>query len=102
MGKYRGQLSGSLRAISKTISNAAKELGCYVIVTDLVGEISHGPWKGLVYDGSSVASDMHGVIIRKCRDRDREVVLVNIEPTPLLPVPCFISRSPEASFRFEK
>lgn len=65
--------------LTKTVRNAAKTLGCYVIGTDLVGEISHGPWKGMVYGGSSVASDMYGDIIGQCRDRDREVVLVIVK-----------------------
>ncbi len=70
---------GHSEELSRTVRNAAKEIGCYVIGTDLVGEISHGPWKGLVYGGSSVTSDRYGEIIGQCRDRDRDVVLVNIE-----------------------
>jgi len=71
---------GHSEKLSQTVRNAAKEIGCYVIGTDLVGEISHGPWKGLVYGGSSIASDSQGKIIGKGRDRDRELVLINIEP----------------------
>jgi len=74
---------GHSEQLRKTVRNAAKELGCCVIGTDLVGEISHGPWKGLVYGGSSVACDRHGEIIGQCRDRDRDVVLVTIEQRPL-------------------
>ena len=70
---------GHSEQLSQTVRNAAKEIGCYVIGTDLVGEISQGPWKGLVYGGSSLASDRHGEIIGQCRDRDRDVVLINIE-----------------------
>ena len=73
---------GHTEQLRKTVRNTARELGCYVIGTDLVGEISHGPWKGLVYGGSSVASDRHGEIIGQGRDRDRDVVLINIEQVP--------------------
>ncbi len=65
--------------LSLTVRNTAKKLACYVVGTDLVGEITHGPWTGLVYGGSSLTSDMYGEIIGKCTDRDREVVMVEIK-----------------------
>jgi len=64
--------------LSKTVINAAKKMSCPVIGTDLVGEISHGPWRGRVYGGSSIASDKRGNIIGICKDRDREVLVLTI------------------------
>ena len=67
------------KELSRTIQNAAKKLACPVIGTDLIGKISHGPWKGLVYGGSSVASDKDGNILGIGKDRDRDVLLVKVE-----------------------
>jgi predicted amidohydrolase len=64
--------------LSKTVKKAAKKMNCPVIGTDLVGEISHGPWRGLVYGGSSVASDENGNIIGRCKDRDRDIYVATI------------------------
>ena len=63
------------KELSKTVQNAAKKMGCPVIGTDLVGEISHGPWRGKVYGGSSIASDENGTIIGICKDRDRDILV---------------------------
>lgn len=62
----------------KTVQKAARNLVCPVIGTDLVGEISHGPWRGLVYGGQSVAVDNKGNLLARGKDRDREVVVVTI------------------------
>ena len=58
-----------------TVQNAAKKMGAPVIGTDLVGEISHGPWTGSIYGGSSVAADKDGNIIATAKDRDRDIVV---------------------------
>ena len=65
--------------LRKTVQNAARELDCPVFGTDLIGEISHGPWTGLVYGGQSVAADEAGNILARGKDRDREVIIVIIE-----------------------
>ena len=44
-----------------------------VVGTDAVGAIAHGPWRGRVYGGQSVACDREGKVVARCRDRDREV-----------------------------
>lgn len=62
-----------------TVKRAAREVGCRVIGTNLNGEISHGPSKGMVYGGGSVASDSKGKIIGRCGDRDRDIQIVTIE-----------------------
>jgi len=65
-------------ALEKTITSAAKEIGCPVIGTDLVGAISHGPWTGLVYGGLSIASDTTGTILAKGKDRDRDLIIFDL------------------------
>lgn len=69
---------GHAKALERTVQNAAKTIGCPVIGTDLIGQISHGPWKGLVYGGASVVSDENGNILALGKDRDREVMIVTI------------------------
>jgi len=66
------------KKLSETIQNAAKKIGAPVIGTDLVGEISHGPWTDQVYGGSSIASDKNGNIIAIGKDRDRDIVVTTI------------------------
>ena len=62
----------------KTVSKAATTIGSPVVGVDLVGEISHGPWKGMTYGGQSVAADAKGKIIAVARDRERDVMIVQI------------------------
>ncbi len=64
--------------LEKTVKKAAKEIGCPVIGTDLVGAISHGPWSGLVYGGLSVVSAASGTVLVKGKDRDRDLVILDL------------------------
>ncbi len=66
------------KALERTVQNTAKTIGCPVIGTDLIGQISHGPWTGLTYGGASVVSDATGNILAVGKDRDREVVIVTV------------------------
>lgn len=66
------------KELHKTVSNAAKAIGAPVVGTDLVGEISHGPWRGRVYGGQSVVADKQGNIIASAKDRDRDILIVNM------------------------
>jgi predicted amidohydrolase len=66
------------KELLKTVQKAAKAIGCPVVGTDLVGEISHGPWTGQVYGGQSIASDAAGKVLFVARDRDTDMVLVTL------------------------
>lgn len=68
------------RELERIVSKRAKELGCDVVGTDLVGVMSAGPWKGYTYGGASVAISASGDVITKLRDRDIEVRLVDVHP----------------------
>jgi len=67
------------QSLEKVVTEVAAIWNCPVVGTDLVGEISHGPWTGQTYGGQSVASDGKGNVIVKCSDRDRDIQLVSLE-----------------------
>jgi predicted amidohydrolase len=66
------------KELETVVQNAAKKVGCPVIGTDLVGEVSSGPWKGKVYGGQSVAADKEGKVLARGKDRDSDLILVNV------------------------
>ncbi len=66
------------KQLERTVVNAARKMGATVIGTDLVGEITHGPWTGLVYGGQSVAADAGAGILGVAADRDREIMIVRV------------------------
>ena len=65
--------------LKDTVSKAAKTIGAAVVGVDLVGEITHGPWMGLVYGGQSVAADASGKILAVAKDRDRDIKILEIK-----------------------
>lgn len=66
------------KRLRETIQKAAKTIGAPVIGTNPVGEITHGPWAGLVYGGWSMVSDKNGNIIATGKDRDRDILVTTI------------------------
>jgi predicted amidohydrolase len=70
---------GHGKVLENVVKNAALQTGACVIGTNLVGEITHGPWKGRVCGGHSVAVDKTGRIISTAADRDRDISIVEIE-----------------------
>ncbi|NET36588.1 MAG: carbon-nitrogen hydrolase family protein [Cyanothece sp. SIO1E1] len=68
--------------LEKTVTTTAKAIGCPVIGTDLVGEISHGPWRGRVFGGQSLIVDRNGKVLKKGLDRDRDLLIVDL-PLPI-------------------
>ncbi len=66
------------KELEQVVQNAAKKVGCPVIGTDLIGEISDGPWKGKTYGGQSYAADKTGKVIAVGKDRDRDIVVVKL------------------------
>lgn len=63
----------------KVVKNTANIVGCPVIGTDLIGQISHGPWIGQVYGGQSVAFDPKNGSLIIGKDREREIVVFMVE-----------------------
>ncbi|MFH1369763.1 MAG: carbon-nitrogen hydrolase family protein [Planctomycetota bacterium] len=60
------------------VIDAAKRTGAAVVGTNLVGQITKGPWAGRVYGGQSIAVDKTGKIFGIAKDRDRDIKLVSI------------------------
>lgn len=64
--------------LAAVVCNAAKITGAVTVGTDLVGQITRGPWAGMTYGGHSVAADAKGQVLAVCRDRDRDVVVFSV------------------------
>jgi predicted amidohydrolase len=62
-------------SLRETVQKAARKIGATVVGTDLVGEITHGPWKGRTYGGQSIAVDREGAVLARGKDREPEVLL---------------------------
>ncbi len=67
------------KELHKVVQKAAKLINCPVIGTDLIGQISHGPWTGQIYGGQSVAADAKGEIIVIGKDRERDILVFNVD-----------------------
>ncbi len=66
------------KELEKVVINVAKTLKCPIVGTDLVGQVSHGPWKGQIYGGQSVAVDKNGKVLKIGKDREPEISTVTI------------------------
>lgn len=60
------------------VVRCAKLWKCPTVGTDLVGEMTHGPWKGSTYGGASVVAEASGAVVAVLRDRDTDVQVVNL------------------------
>lgn len=65
--------------LERLVAKRAKEWNCPTIGTDLVGEMTHGPWKGRTYGGASVVADASGKVLAVLRDRDTDVRVVKLQ-----------------------
>jgi len=66
------------RDLEELVVSRAKLWKCPVVGTDLVGEMTHGPWMGRTYGGGSVVADASGNVLSILRDRDTHVRLVDL------------------------
>lgn len=66
------------QSLHNVVAATAEITGAFVVGTDLVGEITHGPWTGQVYGGQSVIAGRDGQIIAVAKDRDRDIVVIKI------------------------
>jgi len=73
---------GHGKELEKVVKNTAKKTAAFVIGTNLVGEITKGPWTGRIYGGHSVAVDKTGRVISIAKDRDRDINIVSINIGP--------------------
>ncbi len=64
--------------LAATVSRAAEGIGAPVVGVDLVGSITNGPWTGQTYGGQSVVADASGKILAVAKDRDADVLVIDI------------------------
>ncbi len=60
------------------VSHAARTIAATIVGTDLVGQISHGPWRGMIYGGQSVAANAQGKVLAMAKDRQQDVVVIRV------------------------
>lgn len=70
------------KELQRVVKHAAELIKCPVIGIDLVGEISNGPWRGMVYGGQSIAVDQNTNVLAICKDRDKEIVVFKLKYNP--------------------
>lgn len=66
------------KELETLVTRRAAQWKCPVVGTDLVGEMTHGPWRGQTYGGASVVVDATGKVVQVLRDRDVEVRTVPV------------------------
>jgi len=72
---------GHGRELLKVVRKTAIKVNCPVIGTNLVGQVSHGPWTGQIYGGQSVAFDplTNQLLIGKDRDKDLPIISLDLK-----------------------
>lgn len=66
------------KELEALVTRRAAQIRCPTVGVNLVGEMTHGPWKGRTYGGARVAVDSEGRVLRILRDRDVEVAVVAV------------------------
>jgi len=66
------------RDLEQLVVSRAKIWKCPVVGTDLVGEMTQGPWTGRTYGGGSVVADGSGNLLAILRDRDTDVRVLEL------------------------
>ena len=66
------------KLLEDLVKKRAAQVGAPMAGVDLVGEMTHGPWAGQTYGGSSFVADGTGKILRTLRDRDTDLQAIEI------------------------
>jgi len=66
------------KKLENVVTEATRKTGAPVVGTDLVGQITRGPWKDRVFGGQSVAADKNGKTLAIAKDRDRDIKIASI------------------------
>lgn len=69
---------GHAKELEKIVTRRAAEWRCPVVAADLVGQMTHGPWKGQTFGGASLVTDGSGNVVGTLRDRDVDVRVFTI------------------------
>ena len=66
------------KELEDLVQRRARQVRCPMVGVDLVGEMTHGPWAGRTYGGSSFAADGDGKILITARDRDTDLRVIDV------------------------
>lgn len=69
---------GHAKELEDLVKRRAAELKCPMAGANLVGQMSHGPWQGQTYGGSSFVADASGKLLLTLRDRDTDLRVVDL------------------------
>jgi N-carbamoylputrescine amidase len=69
---------GHSKSLEDLVVRRAKQWRVPVVATNLVGTMTHGPWKGQTFGGISLAVDGAGDVLARLRDRDVDVRIIDI------------------------
>jgi predicted amidohydrolase len=66
------------RVLEELVKRRAALVRCPMAGVDLVGEMTHGPWAGQTYGGSSFVADGTGKILLTLKDRDTDMQVIDV------------------------
>ena len=66
------------KQLEDLVKRRAAQVGCPMAGVDLVGEMTHGPWSGQTYGGSSFVAEGTGKILLTLRDRDTDMKIIDV------------------------
>ncbi|HUH62141.1 MAG TPA: carbon-nitrogen hydrolase family protein [Terracidiphilus sp.] len=66
------------KVLEELVKKRAAQVRCPMAGVDLVGEMTHGPWAGQTYGGSSFVADADGEILLTARDRDTDLRVIDL------------------------
>ena len=66
------------KVLEELVKRRAAQVQCPMAGVDLVGEMTHGPWAGQTYGGSSFVADASGKILLTARDRDTDLRVIEL------------------------
>jgi predicted amidohydrolase len=67
------------KALETLVKMRAAQVQCPMAGVDLVGEMTHGPWAGQTYGGSSFVADGTGKILLTGKDRDTDFRVIDVQ-----------------------
>jgi predicted amidohydrolase len=66
------------KVLEDLVKRRAALVRCPMAGVDLVGEMTHGPWAGQTYGGSSFVADGSGKILLTLKDRDTDLQVIDV------------------------
>jgi predicted amidohydrolase len=66
------------KKLESLVTSRAKLWNAPVVATNLVGLMTHGPWKGQTFGGASLVADASGGVIATLRDRDVDLRMIDV------------------------